>query len=182
MKLKNWLVYSFTKNGLIVLSIVILAFAVVELVSVFTGHTLSIISGTGFNISWEPDPVAPRSFGRRFLFMTASVFVFVVAAYCLVQVSKLLGAIRKGTAFHERNFLRIKNVGAAILLSNLVLLVFSFLQLPMISGPRDDIDNALLTDQPQFSLVWVMVGFICLALSHAFRTGGQLQTEVDSFV
>jgi hypothetical protein len=179
MRLNNWLVYSFAKNGLIVLSFIIVAFAVVELVSVFFGYTIVAGFGSGFHFNWEQDPVAPDSLSRRLLFMLPGVIVFVVAAYCLLQVAFLLQNIHRGDAFRKQNFRKLSKIGVAILLTNLLLMVFGLLQLPVVTGARNDIDPALLKDQPAFSLVWVLVGCICLLLAHAFRTGARLQREAD---
>jgi hypothetical protein len=182
MKFKNWLVYSFTKNGLIILSVIVMAFGVMELVSVLSGYTPAMHYQNSLRITWEADPVAPGSLNKRLVFMLPSVIVLAIASWCLLQIAMLLKNIRRQTAFREKNFRRLSNIGLAILFTNLLLLFFAILQMPLVSGSHDQINKALITDQPGFSLIWVLVGGICMALAHAFQNGTEIQTQLDSYI
>ncbi len=107
-----------------------------------------------------------------------------VSAYCMWQIAFLLQSITKEAAFESINFKRLRSVGWAIIVYQLVLffvtsyhyMSFQISFASSIPHYRSPITLSADTDS-DFSVSWLLMGTAILILALAFKRGAELQQE-----
>ena len=131
--------------------------------------------------------VVPQSIYQRIVLMFPSIFLCLFISFTSWQLSKFLHCIQLGHAFKGTNYIRLRNIGLACLLFQLLLYVFDFVfhQYYIIINFNSTIPNwkspFYLSGSPQAnsSLSYIIIGCIFLIIAKAFKEGNQIQQEQD---
>jgi hypothetical protein len=120
--------------------------------------------------------------GKRLLFLSPILFATLVSGYCMWQMTLLLQSITKQSPFEKINFKRLRNVGYAIILYQIVLIVLSALfhldiDIFLFSSTLRHPISFTAHQESNFSLQWLLLGTAILILALAFKRGVELQEE-----
>ncbi len=131
--------------------------------------------------------IKPQNAMQRIQLTIPLVIWPLVLAFVFWHLAKFLHHIQLGDSFNDENYKRLRNIGIAVLLFQLLLTVYGlFLSRYSISVTfASTIQNwrspFYLSGTPSsgWSLTSIMVGLFFIIISKAFKTGNTLQQEQD---
>lgn len=178
MKLQNWLIYNLAKSVLFFASVLCLIIIPVEAIGLVAGRTLAFNTADG--ISFYHDGL--NTFYDRIMLYVPAILITLTIGYACWQFAKILGSIENNKAFLDRNYKRLFNAGAWIIIADLALLVFDVMNHSVVRGAlhiSPATSPGLSSNENSFSLTWLVVGCILMILSKVFRKGSELQEDHD---
>jgi hypothetical protein len=180
MKLQNFLIYHVAKTALFIGAFMGSLISLIYLIELFAGRTVAFGSGGGF-LGPEDGFYAGHSFGDRLVFMLPGIIMALTVAYVCWELGKMLFSIRRNRQFHEPNYKRLFNSGAAIIISNILLLIISLVNNN--AGKLITVSTAqgknVLDEGIGFSWAWMAVGCLFMILAKVFERGTELQKQED---
>jgi hypothetical protein len=181
MKLQNLLIYHVAKTALFIGAFMGSLIALIYIIELFVGKSISFGSADGFLGQSEDGFYAGQSFGDRLVFLLPGIIMGLTVAYACWQLGKMLHSIHRNKQFHEPNYKRLFNSGAAIILSNILLLVIKLVDSnagKLITDSATE-GKTVLDEGLGFSWSWIAVGCLFMILAKVFQRGTELQEDHD---
>jgi hypothetical protein len=178
MKFQNWLIYNLAKSVLFFASVLCLIIVPVEVIGLVTGKTLGFDTVDG--ITFISDDLG--SFYDRIMLYVPAILITLTVSYACWQFARILNSIENNKEFSDKNYKRLFNAGAWIIVVDLLLLVFDVMNHSVVRGVlhiSPATSPGLTSDENSFSLTWLVVGCILMILSKVFRRGSELQEDHD---
>ena len=131
--------------------------------------------------------IRPKTFGVKLLFVLPIILTFFTISFCAWKIARLLDAIQRGMFFERDNYLRILQIGIAILILQVILITLSIFQIQYIGYVHIRFTSSIPNYRQPFQLGaaadlkinwgWIVAGCIFIILSKAFYKGHDLQED-----
>jgi hypothetical protein len=181
MKLQNFLIYHVAKTALFIGAFMGSLISLIYLIELFAGRSIAFGSTDGFLNSSADGFYAGQTFSDRLVFLLPGIIMGLTVAYVCWELGKMLLSVQKNKQFREPNYKRLFNSGAAIIISNILLLMIGLVNNnagKLITASTAQGKN-VLDEGIGFSWAWVAVGCLFMILAKVFERGTELQKQED---